>query len=118
MPYIVKSPVEGYSGISAGVQFKDGVGQTANTAAADWLKSHGYEVAEKQADKPDKAPPQPPEAPAPEALTPPEASTPPEAPAPEALTPPEASTPQEAPQPEAKAPAAANKGGGKKGGKA
>ena len=63
--YIVKSPVEGYSGISAGVQFKDGVGTTDNPNAAAWLRSKGYEVAEAKAAKPEKTeePPKAPEDP-------------------------------------------------------
>lgn len=62
--FIVKSPVEGYGGISAGVQFKDGVGETDNKNVADWFKSKGYEVTEEEAAKPDK-PADPPKAPDP-----------------------------------------------------
>lgn len=51
MKYAIKSPVEGYAGISAGVRFKDGVGVTDNPKAADWLKSKGYEVTEEKPDK-------------------------------------------------------------------
>lgn len=42
--YIVKSPVDGYNGMSAGVQFKDGVGITQNANSAEWLKKKGYSV--------------------------------------------------------------------------
>ena len=53
----IKSPVKGYSGITAGVAFLDGVGQTTNAYLIRWFKEHGYTVersAGSQADKPDE----------------------------------------------------------------
>ncbi|MGE5494609.1 MAG: hypothetical protein ACM3S4_04840 [Burkholderiales bacterium] len=82
--YIVKSPVEGYSGISAGVQFKDGVGKTDNKRAAEWLASKGYKVTEEKASKP--ANPDPP-------AEPPKEPEPPKAPeAPNEPKPPKGNT--------------------------
>lgn len=52
--YTVKSPVEGYSGTSAGVKFTGGVGVTDNSPAAEWLQCHGYEVTKDKPVKPDK----------------------------------------------------------------
>ena len=50
MAYIVKSPVKGYRGVSAGVVFVDGVGKTENAWVADWLKNRGYSVSEETED--------------------------------------------------------------------
>lgn len=65
MTYIVKSPVEGFNGLSAGVQFTGGVGKTSNENAADWLKSHGYQVTEEKpkAEKPEESKTKEPEKP-------------------------------------------------------
>lgn len=42
--YIAKSPVSNYNGVSAGVQFKDGVGVTHDDYIASWLRVKGYDV--------------------------------------------------------------------------
>lgn len=40
----VKTPVEGYSGTVAGVEFKDGAGETDNAGALAYFARHGYEI--------------------------------------------------------------------------
>lgn len=40
----IKTPVEGYNGIVAGVAFTDGVGHTDNEAAIAYFARQGYEV--------------------------------------------------------------------------
>ena len=42
--YTATSPVPGYGGRTAGVQFSAGVGHTDNVAAARWLAAKGYRV--------------------------------------------------------------------------
>ena len=42
MKYVIKAPVENYNGISAGVQFKDGKGETDSERAAEWFRGKGY----------------------------------------------------------------------------
>ena len=44
MKYVIKAPVENYNGISAGVQFKDGKGETDSERAAEWFRGKGYAV--------------------------------------------------------------------------
>ena len=44
MVYIVKSPVEGYKGSSAGVEFVNGIGKTDDPRVAEWLEKKGYSV--------------------------------------------------------------------------
>lgn len=44
MKYVIKAPVENYNGISAGVQFKAGIGETDNEQAAEWFREKGYAV--------------------------------------------------------------------------
>ena len=46
----VRTPVEGFTGISAGVNFTDGVGETDDAAALAYFRTAGYEVAD--GDKP------------------------------------------------------------------
>lgn len=43
---VVKAPNKQYNGISAGVQFKDGVGETTNPHLIEWFKLKGYLVEE------------------------------------------------------------------------
>ncbi|MBP1999751.1 hypothetical protein J2Z69_000770 [Paenibacillus shirakamiensis] len=40
-----------YTGISAGVSFVDGVGETDNKNVLEWFEDHGYEVEESIPDK-------------------------------------------------------------------
>ena len=40
----IHSPVHGFSGESAGVQFRDGIGETDNPWLIQWFRDHGYEV--------------------------------------------------------------------------
>ena len=56
MGYIVRSPVRNYSGVTAGVQFSNGVGRTDDPYVADWMREKGYEVSK-------EAPPAPPKEP-------------------------------------------------------
>lgn len=56
----IYSPVSGFSGESAGIQFRNGVGETDNPWLIQWFKDHGYKVegqlAEPAADEaPDEA---------------------------------------------------------------
>lgn len=44
MKYVIKAPVGNYNGISAGVQFKDGTGETDNERAVQWFREKGYTV--------------------------------------------------------------------------
>jgi hypothetical protein len=50
--YIVKSPVDNYNGISASVQFSNGVGTTDSDNTAEWLRRKGYKVTEEKGKKP------------------------------------------------------------------
>ena len=47
-----KTPVEGFTGVVAGVTFKDGVGETDDAAAIAYFDRHGYKAGEKAAAKP------------------------------------------------------------------
>lgn len=40
----IKSPNRNYTGLSAGVSFCNGVGETEDTYLIGWFKQHGYEV--------------------------------------------------------------------------
>ncbi len=40
----IKAPNTQYTGISAGVPFVSGVGETDNPYLIEWFRSHGYEV--------------------------------------------------------------------------
>ena len=40
----IHSPNRSYSGISASVQFKDGVGETTDPNLIGWFQDHGYEI--------------------------------------------------------------------------
>lgn len=42
----VYAPNKGYSGISAGVTFINGVGETDNTHLLDWFREKGYKIEE------------------------------------------------------------------------
>ncbi|WP_180279577.1 hypothetical protein [Rhodococcus qingshengii] len=42
----VKTPVEGYNGKVAGVNFVDGVGETDDANALAYFTRHGYKVSE------------------------------------------------------------------------
>ena len=46
----IKAPNKEYTGISAGVPFVNGVGETDRPELLEWFKDHGYEV-EKTAGK-------------------------------------------------------------------
>lgn len=41
---IIKSPVEGYSGVVVGVQFTDGVAETDREAALSYFRRQGYTI--------------------------------------------------------------------------
>lgn len=43
----VYTPVKNYNGISAGISFRDGVGETDSPHLLDWFWKHGYRVEEK-----------------------------------------------------------------------
>lgn len=49
MRYKIETPVKGYTGKSAGVAFADGTGYTDQLELADWFRSHGYKVTEREA---------------------------------------------------------------------
>ena len=42
----IRTPVEGFTGVSAGVSFTDGVGHTDDVAALAYFRGAGYEVVE------------------------------------------------------------------------
>ena len=42
----IKAPNGQYAGVSAGVSFRDGIGETNDAKAIKWFKEHGYEVIE------------------------------------------------------------------------
>lgn len=48
----VKAPNPQYNGLSANVQFINGVGETDDPKRLDWFRAHGYEVE----DAPEKEP--------------------------------------------------------------
>lgn len=53
----IHAPVSRFSGESAGVQFRDGVGETDNPWLIQWFKDHGYTVEGQLAETPaDEAP--------------------------------------------------------------
>lgn len=49
----ITAPVEGFSGNVVGVDFKDGTGETDNTAQIQYFTRHGYAV---EAPKPKRTP--------------------------------------------------------------
>lgn len=54
---VIKSPNQEYTGISAGVYFANGVGNTDNENLIEWFGERGYEVeedTEEKAKKPKK----------------------------------------------------------------
>lgn len=61
--HTITTPVQGFTGTVAGVQFADGVGQTDNPVALAYFRRHGYTVDDvpAPADEPDEAD-EPPEA--------------------------------------------------------
>ncbi len=40
----IRTPVKGFTGKVAGVQFTDGVGETADEAALAYFERHGYDI--------------------------------------------------------------------------
>ncbi len=50
----IQAPNKQYTGISAGVSFVNGVGETSDPHLIDWFRTHGYTV-----EKPPKAPQEP-----------------------------------------------------------
>lgn len=42
----IYAPNKEYTGVSAGVPFCNGVGETENTHVIEWFKAHGYRVDE------------------------------------------------------------------------
>lgn len=40
----VKTPVEGFSGVVAGVSFVDGVGESDSPSALNYFRRHGYAI--------------------------------------------------------------------------
>ena len=52
---VIKSPNQEYTGISAGVTFVNGVGNTDNENLIEWFRDHGYEVEEDTEDTEEKA---------------------------------------------------------------
>ncbi|WHH58480.1 hypothetical protein [Petroclostridium sp. X23] len=51
MLFKVTAPVVGYSGVTAGVTFKNGVGETDNKWLATWFKEKGYKVENQEEEK-------------------------------------------------------------------
>lgn len=46
----IRTVVENYTGIRAGITFVNGIGETNNPHLIDWFKNHGY-IAEDTEDK-------------------------------------------------------------------
>lgn len=46
MLYKITTPVEGYTGVIAGISFSNGEGETDNSWLADWFTEKGYSVEE------------------------------------------------------------------------
>lgn len=44
MKYTIKTPVEGYTGISASLHFLNGKAETDNDKLVEWFIKHGYQV--------------------------------------------------------------------------
>ena len=44
MKYTIKTPVEGYRGVSASLHFFYGQAETDSDRLADWFKKHKYQV--------------------------------------------------------------------------
>ena len=40
----IQTKVQGYNGVSAGILFRDGVGETNDSWRIQWFKDHGYVV--------------------------------------------------------------------------
>ena len=40
----IYTPVKGYNGVSAGITFRDGVGETSSAHLIKWFSKHGYTV--------------------------------------------------------------------------
>lgn len=45
---IIKAPVSGYTGISAGVRFEKGIGHTDDPAKIEWFRKKGYIIEDKE----------------------------------------------------------------------
>lgn len=43
---VIKAPNKEYTGLSAGVEFENGIGKTDKPHLVAWFKEHGYEVEE------------------------------------------------------------------------
>lgn len=52
MKYTIKTPVEGYSGISASLRFINGKAETDSDKLAEWFMKHKYQVIYNEPDKP------------------------------------------------------------------
>lgn len=52
MKYTIKTPVRGYTGISASLHFLNGQAETDSDRLADWFKKHKYEVIVNEPAKP------------------------------------------------------------------
>ncbi len=50
---IIEAPNKGYTGVSAGVAFCNGVGRTDNKHLIQWFKDHGYTVKKETPDPPE-----------------------------------------------------------------
>jgi len=46
----IYTPVKDYNGISAGVPFRNGAGETSSPHLLKWFQKHGYRVEEVQED--------------------------------------------------------------------
>lgn len=51
----IQTKVPGYNGVSAGIQFRDGVGETNDSWRIQWFKDHGYSVGADSTDAVDPA---------------------------------------------------------------
>lgn len=47
----ILAPNKSYTGISAGVAFSNGVGETEDKSLIEWFYSHGYEIEKKNNDE-------------------------------------------------------------------
>lgn len=51
----IQTKVPGYNGVSAGIQFRDGVGETNDEWRIQWFKDHDYSVGADNTDAVDPA---------------------------------------------------------------
>ena len=76
MPKIY-APNKEYTGISAGVPFVNGIGETSDPHIIEWFETHGYDVEEQEeVGEPTKPEPEPEPAPEPKVSEPELAPTP------------------------------------------